>query len=124
MYVTDSGKLSSLFIAWTCGAVCSVLNFPERHWYTGASAASTPHHQAGQEAGAQNVQGEADRAVLAQPGEEKAQRNMRNSSEILGNTFSIRTVKYYKRLHKEFVKSQSLDILQLNGRWSLATYSN
>jgi len=51
------------------------LDFPvqERHWYTGTSAASTSHHQAEQEAGAQNIQAKAERAVLTQPGGEKAQ---------------------------------------------------
>lgn len=49
------------------------MDFPlqDRHRSTGASATSASHHRAGQEAGAQNMQGEAERAALAQPGEEE-----------------------------------------------------
>lgn len=71
-----------LFIIWASGAVCSILDFPvqETHWYTEASTSSTSHHPARQEAGTQNTQGEAEIALLAQLGDEKAQQNVRNSS--------------------------------------------
>lgn len=80
----------------------------------GARAAISPHHQAGEESGEQNIQRRAKIDVFAQPGEKAAQEIMMNSCCILGKIF----------FHKNGQTPESLEVFQLNGTWSQTPSSN
>lgn len=85
-----------MFLTWASEAMCSFLDFPvqKKPGNTGRRAAVALHHQAREESGEQNIQGQAKIDVLAQPGEKEDQEIIMNSSCILGKIFFIKMVKY------------------------------